>query len=152
MNIYNVAKALYFRKMLFFWTFYSLNNPKIVHNCFQIINVSWASTHHMGMISEGSGDVSIHLFFGISHHCWKLLNVNAKMHINCNNAKDVCAHLSQIHFQKIFFQKNLVAEPLNDFFIGSLSGSDVYVLFDSLDGNGALFANLLRDIAIFQMS
>ncbi len=34
----------------------------------------------------------------------------------------------------------------------SLSGSDDFVLFDLLDGNGALFANVLCDIAILHTS
>ncbi len=37
-------------------------------------------------------------------------------------------------------------------FSASLSGSDDFVLFDSLDGNGALFANVLYDIPVLCIS
>ncbi len=37
-------------------------------------------------------------------------------------------------------------------FSASLSGSDEFVLFDSLDGNGALFTNVLCDIPVLRIS
>ncbi len=37
-------------------------------------------------------------------------------------------------------------------FCASLSGSDDFVLVDSLDGNGALFANVLCDIPVLRIS
>ncbi len=37
-------------------------------------------------------------------------------------------------------------------FSGSLSGSDNFVLVDSLDGNGALFANVLCNIPVLRIS
>ncbi len=39
-----------------------------------------------------------------------------------------------------------------EIFSASLSGSDDFVLFDSLDGNGALFANVLCNIPVLRIS
>ncbi len=41
---------------------------------------------------------------------------------------------------------------LCDIYSASLSGSDDFVLSDSLDGNGALFANVLCKIPVLRIS
>ncbi len=47
----------------------------------------------------------------------------------------------------------IVASPIFlVIFSASLSGSDDFVLFDSLDGNGALFAYVLCDIPVLCIS
>ncbi len=61
-NFYTVTKDFYWNLMLFFWTFFSSNNPKKFQDLDKIIKqnknvprkVSWAPKRHIKLTYEGS--------------------------------------------------------------------------------------------------